>query len=72
MVRDLGGEFPEIGERMDAIMTTLDKDEKMFAVALERGEAKFAEYAHDCSTGVLPGALVWKLYETFGFPEDLT
>lgn len=53
----------------------MDSEEASFARSLERGEALFARYAADAlerGHTTLDGADVWRLYDTFGFPVDLT
>lgn len=53
----------------------MDAEETSFARSLERGEALFDKYAsHALEQGQnsLDGADVWRLYDMFGFPVDLT
>ena len=60
---------------MDEIKEILDEEEESFSRTLDRGEKLFDEFASRTrATGaqVLSGKDVWRLYDTFGFPVDLT
>lgn len=53
----------------------LDEEEESFSRTLDRGEKLFEEYANaarKASKDTLNGKDVWRLYDTFGFPVDLT
>lgn len=53
----------------------MDLEEESFAQSLYRGEVLFAKYASKAleqGQKTLDGADVWRLYDTFGFPVDLT
>lgn len=53
----------------------LDEEEESFSRTLDRGEKLFEQYvqsAKSTSSTSLSGAEVWKLYDTYGFPVDLT
>lgn len=70
-----GGFFPEITKNVDEIKLLLDEEEESFSRTLDRGEKLFEEYANAArkeSRDTLNGKDVWKLYDTFGFPVDLT
>ena len=67
--------FPEIRRKEADIKEILDEEEESFARTLDRGEkmfAHFAEHAKLKGSTTLNGADVWRLYDTFGFPVDLT
>ena len=75
VVKELGYIFPEIQQKENEVKEILDKEEQAFALTLDRGEIMFNKYAQECRVlGVknLPGAHVWRLYDTFGYPIDLT
>lgn len=60
---------------MDVVKTLLDEEEEAFAKTLDRGEKLFDVYASKAKAAgesVLSGKDVWRLYDTFGFPIDLT
>jgi len=70
-----GEAFPEIIQRVSDIKEILDEEEESFSRTLDRGERLFDTYlqkAKQANAEVLPGADVWRLYDTYGFPVDLT
>lgn len=75
LVDQMGEQFPEIVKKQQDIKEILDEEEEAFARTLDRGEKQFEKYAAlAVKNGLkkLSGADVWRLYDTFGFPEDLT
>jgi alanyl-tRNA synthetase len=75
LVEQMGGQFPEIVKKEQDVKEILDEEEEAFARTLDRGEKMFEKYAAiamKSDTKKLTGADVWRLYDTFGFPEDLT
>ncbi|KAK8008921.1 tRNA synthetase class II [Apiospora marii] len=75
LVEQMGEQFPEIVKKQNDVKEILDEEEEAFARTLDRGEKQFEKYAAQAlSSGSkkLTGADVWRLYDTFGFPEDLT
>lgn len=71
LVEQMSGVFPELAERADAIKENLQREEASFNETLDRGLAMFEEkISEDISE--LDGAFAFKLYDTFGFPIDLT
>ena len=67
--------FPELKKKEADIKEVLDEEEESFARTLDRGEKMFAHFAEQAKihdTRNLSGADVWRLYDTFGFPVDLT
>jgi alanyl-tRNA synthetase len=75
LVEQMGDMFPEIRKKESDIKEILDEEEKSFAKSLDRGEVMFEKYAQKAKakgSNDLPGDDVWRLYDTFGFPVDLT
>jgi alanyl-tRNA synthetase len=75
LIEQMGEQFPEIVKKQNDVKEILDEEEEAFARTLDRGEKMFEKYAaHAIKTGTkkLSGADVWRLYDTFGFPADLT
>lgn len=66
--------FPEVAKNNDMIFEILDEEEASFARTLDRGIKLFEQYANaaQASNKVLNGKDVWRLYDTYGFPVDLT
>ncbi|KAK7962598.1 Alanine--tRNA ligase [Apiospora aurea] len=75
LVEQMGEQFPEIVKKQNDVKEILDEEEEAFARTLDRGEKQFEKYAAQAlnsGSKKLTGADVWRLYDTFGFPEDLT
>lgn len=75
LVEQMGEQFPEIVKKQQDIKEILDEEEEAFERTLDRGERQFEKYAHTAIKNgekKLAGSDVWRLYDTFGFPEDLT
>ncbi|KAF2808560.1 uncharacterized protein BDZ99DRAFT_446119 [Mytilinidion resinicola] len=75
LVQQMGDMFPEIKKKEGDVKEILDEEEKSFAKSLDRGEIMFEKYAQQCKVKGsidLPGNDVWRLYDTYGFPVDLT
>jgi alanyl-tRNA synthetase len=67
--------FPEITTKIEDLKRILDEEEVSFSRTLDRGEGLFEKYLADAkATGLktVDGAFVWRLYDTYGFPTDLT
>ena len=75
LVEQMGDMFPEIKKKEEDVKEILDEEELSFAKTLDRGERQFEHYAQQSKERGLKslhGADVWRLYDTFGFPVDLT
>ncbi|KAI4241046.1 MAG: hypothetical protein L6R40_004794 [Gallowayella cf. fulva] len=75
LVNQMGEMFPEIKKKRSDVIEILNEEEESFAKTLDRGERQFENYAQQCKlkdSTKLHGADVWRLYDTFGFPVDLT
>ena len=75
VIEQLGDVFPEMLKKEKDVKEILDEEEQAFSLTLDRGEAMFNKYAQSCrskSSKDLPGDYVWRLYDTYGFPVDLT
>ncbi|GAB1198238.1 tRNA synthetases class II (A)-domain-containing protein [Aspergillus pseudonomiae] len=75
LVDQMGDMFPEVKRKQQDVMEILDEEEISFAKTLDRGERQFEHYAQQAKAkgdDKLHGADVWRLYDTFGFPVDLT
>jgi alanyl-tRNA synthetase len=67
--------YPELEENRDHILTALDDEETRFHRTLKRGEREFFKAVALCQSeekDVMPGGLVFRLYDTYGFPPELT
>lgn len=75
LIEQVGDQFPEIEARQQDIKELLDEEEASFSRTLDRGERLFEQYAAKAKAqglNQLDGKEVWRLYDTFGFPVDLT
>ena len=69
----MGKAYPELVERRDLIERTLKKEEEQFLNTLDRGlNLLESELLKLGDSKVIPGDVVFKLYDTYGFPADLT
>jgi alanyl-tRNA synthetase len=67
--------YPEITQRTEKIQDILDSEERAFSQVLEKGEKLFNQVASRATqqgATEISGEDVWRLYDTFGFPVDLT
>ena len=71
LVEEFSGVFPELKTRADAIKENLQREEASFNETLDRGLAMFEQEITD-GKKQLCGEFAFKLYDTFGFPIDLT
>jgi alanyl-tRNA synthetase len=73
LVRQMGVAYPELGQAETLITETLKLEETRFKTMLDRGLSLLdAELAQLPEAAALPGDVAFKLYDTFGFPLDLT
>ncbi len=73
LVRQMGGAYPELGQAQSLITETLLLEETRFKQTLERGLKLLDDEVKTLPEGAnLSGAAAFKLYDTFGFPIDLT
>ena len=73
LVAEMGGAYPELRRAEALIVETLRQEEERFRRTLGRGMTLLDEAVAGLSSGgVLPGETAFKLYDTYGFPLDLT
>ncbi|MDZ4198176.1 MAG: alanine--tRNA ligase, partial [Kiritimatiellia bacterium] len=71
----LSGVFPELRRERDRILRALRSEEEGFLATLDRGLALFEDAARRAAASpgrTFPGEEAFRLYDTFGFPIDLT
>jgi alanyl-tRNA synthetase len=68
----MGGVYPELVERRDHILRTARAEEERFMATIDEGMQRFDRLAPAGGLGVIPGEEAFKLYDTYGFPLDLT
>ncbi|NVN01927.1 MULTISPECIES: alanine--tRNA ligase [Asaia] len=73
LIRQMGSAYPELVQHQSLIAETMKGEEERFTALLERGMSLLEdETARVAEGGALPGDVAFKLYDTFGFPLDLT
>jgi alanine--tRNA ligase len=72
LAQTMGEAFPEIRRHKDKLQTTLRAEEESFNRTLDRGIALFEEVVASLKATVFPAEEAFKLYDTYGFPLDLT
>jgi len=68
----MGSAYPELVEKQPQIEKALLNEEEQFAKTLDNGMAILEEALAGLDGKVIPGDVVFKLYDTYGFPTDLT
>ncbi len=72
LAAEMGDAYPELVKLQDQVEKALLAEEQQFAKTLDNGMLILEEALNDMSGKVIPGDLVFKLYDTYGFPVDLT
>ena len=72
LVKEMGEAYPELKTQQTHIEKTLKVEEEQFARTLDNGLKILEQDLAELKGTVIPGAVVFKLYDTFGFPMDLT
>jgi len=68
----MGEAYPELLSMQQEIIATIKKEEEQFARTLDKGMGVLEAALENLSGEQLPGELIFQLYDTFGFPTDLT
>ena len=72
LLNEMKNNYPELSQGKDLIIETLKNEEEKFSSLLERGIKILDENLGKVKNKILPGDIVFKLYDTYGFPLDLT
>jgi alanyl-tRNA synthetase len=72
LVGQMGHQFPELLKQQELIQRIILEEEQAFLRTLAGGIKRFEEYASKCSGKVVDGAFAFELFDTYGFPIDLT
>nr|KAJ9614948.1 hypothetical protein H2204_014287 [Knufia peltigerae] len=72
LVEQMGEAYPELPAQVDTVVRALQAEEERFAETLDSGMKIFDDVAAKVSNGVIPGVDAFRLYDTYGFPLDLT
>ncbi|MDP0589854.1 MAG: alanine--tRNA ligase [Candidatus Endonucleobacter bathymodioli] len=72
LVRVMGDAYPELKEKQGLIERALLQEEEQFIKTLGRGMGLLKEHIAKLTDGIVPGEVAFTLYDTYGFPVDLT
>ena len=72
LVAEMGAAYPELKREQSRVERVILAEEEQFAVTLDKGMSILSVAIAELEGSELPGPLVFKLYDTFGFPVDLT
>ena len=72
LTSQFGEVFPELPAQQEFIMQVIEKEEESFLQTLENGLKRLEVIQQQSSGDVIDGKLAFELYDTFGFPFDLT
>ena len=72
LVEQMGEAYPELVQAQAQIIHFLQEEEQQFAKTLEQGLRIFKNEITNLKDKMIPGEIIFKLYDTYGFPMDLT
>ena len=72
LVAEMGEAYPELISRQAQIEQVLAKEEEQFAKTLDQGMQIFERDLSELKGNEIPGETIFRLYDTYGFPVDLT
>ncbi|MBA1340197.1 MAG: alanyl-tRNA synthetase [Pelagibacterales bacterium] len=72
LLNEMKKSYPELDAGKNLIIETLKNEEEKFSILLERGIKILNENLKKVKNNILPGTIAFKLYDTYGFPLDLT
>ena len=72
LVAEMGDAYPELAKAQAQVEKVLLAEERQFEKTLDKGMALLESALNDLPGEVIPGELIFTLYDTFGFPVDLT
>ena len=72
LLDEMKNSYPELSTGKDLIIETLKNEEEKFSSLLDRGIKILDENLSKVKNNILPGSVAFKLYDTYGFPVDLT
>lgn len=69
---EMGQAYPELPANLDMVKKILKQEEERFAETLDHGLKILEQAISELTSKVIPGEIIFKLYDTYGFPVDLT
>lgn len=72
LITEMGEAYPELAKAQKLIQDVLFREEEQFAATLDQGLKLLEQEISKLPNNILPGEVIFKLYDTYGFPPDLT
>ena len=72
LIAEMGAAYPELAAARETVERVLRQEEARFAETLDQGMQILEQTIRELSGKTLPGEALFKLYDTYGFPVDLT
>jgi alanyl-tRNA synthetase len=72
LVIEMGDAYPELRKAQQHIEKVLQQEEEQFSITLAQGLKLFEQEVNTLKSTTIPGDIIFKLYDTYGFPVDLT
>ena len=72
VAQSMGGAYPEVHDQRGRVASVVKAEEEQFLSTLEAGIARVAQVLDALAGEMLPGAVAFDLWQTYGFPLDLT
>jgi len=72
LLKEMSQSYPELKRGKDLIVETLKNEEEKFSSLLDRGMKILNQDLEKVKNNIFPGEIAFKLYDTYGFPLDLT
>ncbi len=72
LAKEMGEAYPELVDQLPVVEKVLRVEEEQFSKTLARGMAMLNDTLGSLESDTIPGDIVFKLYDTYGFPTDLT
>lgn len=72
LVDQMGETFPELSNQQELIKKVINEEEENFLRTLDKGIYRINEHIKGMTGNLIEGELVFELYDTYGFPVDLT
>ncbi len=72
LAKEMGEAYPELSKAQTQIEKVLRLEEEQFAATLSQGLKLFEQTVKELKDKMIPGDIAFKLYDTYGFPIDLT
>ena len=72
LIREMGDAYPELAREEKRVVEIIENEENAFADMLQNGMKLLDAELPKINNGILPGDVAFKLFDTYGFPIDLT